>query len=146
MLDEFGATRVEFDETSYWRHAMKNPDTPRTNGSSIAMMASAYALLGLLALTPATFAETTATDCNDEWLGAEAAFWCTLNTAKTTVENPNDGDAAICNLDITCPAPGVADLPQSTVTLSVALDCVDTVTVVNDSMTLGTSCAGNSAP
>ncbi|MCZ0943044.1 MAG: hypothetical protein OXJ53_08310 [Gammaproteobacteria bacterium] len=114
-----------------------NSDIPtRINGSSITIMA----LLGLLAWAPATFATTTAKNCNDEWWDAEAANWCSLDPKKTTVDNPNDGDAAICNLEITCPASGVADLPQSTVTMSVALDCVNTVTVLNDSMKLGTDC------
>ncbi|MCZ0942992.1 MAG: hypothetical protein OXJ53_08045 [Gammaproteobacteria bacterium] len=142
MLDEFDVACAKFDETSYWRYAMKNSDPPRNQRLFNRHDGLGICLLGLLALTPATFAATTATNCNDEWLDAEAAYWCTLDAAKTTVENPNDGDAAICNLEITCPAPGVADLPQSTVTLSVALDCVDTVTVVDNSMTLGTNCPG----
>ncbi|MCY3794797.1 MAG: hypothetical protein OXG51_10540 [Gammaproteobacteria bacterium] len=111
-----------------------------TSDRSIGSVSRIAIFCTLLALTPGAFAETTASDCDNEWLNASAASYCDLGPADTTVDNPEDGDQAICNLEITCPKPGVADLPQKTVQKSLALDCVNTLYIVNDKMDLGTNC------
>jgi len=106
---------------------------------AFARLARAFLACSILGLAPASLA-TVAADCETEWQKSESAQWCQLGPAGTTVENPEDGDRAICHLEVTCPKPGVADLPQRTARQSLALDCVNTLHIVDDRMTLGSNC------
>ncbi len=102
--------------------------------SSITLVLAGF----LLGIGPPLLAATTS-DCENEWSQSDSAQWCELSSG-TSIQNPNDGDQAICTLRITCPKPDTADLPQRTTTHTLELGCVSTLYVVNDQMDLGTDC------